>query len=112
VHVIGVAFSLVPQVLFVLLMVAGLVLVVQRGQGQPWARFAELGLVLILVGSMVNLVLLGGLAAGAVLPFTMGALYWLMNLMTSILHWAGIGLLVAAALSGRRASRPGTQLPE
>jgi len=112
VQVIGLAFSLVPQLLFVLLIVGGLVVLAQRGDGQSWARLAQLGLVLMLVGSVGNLAVSGGLASGAVRPFRIGALYALVGLLTSFLHWAGIGLLVVAVLNGRRASQPVPQLPE
>ena len=108
-NVIGMAVSLVPQLLFVALTVVGLVLLAQLGAGQPWARLAQLGLTLLLVGSLVNLVLLGGLTTGVVPPIGIGPLYWLVGLLGSVLHWAGIGLLVAAVLSGRPRSRPGAQ---
>jgi hypothetical protein len=112
VNVIGLAFSLVPQLLFVLVLVIGLVLVAQRGRGQPWARFALLGLGLMVVGSLVSLLVLGGLGTGRLSPIRIGPLYWLSGLLSQLLHWAGIGLLLAAALSGRRGRASGGQLPE
>lgn len=110
--VVGLAFLVVPQLLFVLVLGIGLVLVAQRGGGQPWARLAELGLGLMLVGSLMGLLLLGGLATGSLSPISVGPMYSLGGLLSQLLHWAGIGLLVTAALNGRRHHAPGAQLPE
>jgi hypothetical protein len=92
--------GLLPAIVYLGIVAAGVVFVLQRGLTASWGRLALAGLALLGASSLLTLWL-----SGTVLPYApvspMDPAYRALGLVGSLGHLAGLGLLVAAVLSGR-----------
>ena len=93
--------TLVPPLLYLLLAVAGVVLVVRSRSSEVWARLALIGLGLVILGEVCGVILTGAVVNDTYLPDL--GVYTIISALGLLAHFVGFALLVASALSGRAA---------
>jgi hypothetical protein len=91
---------LLPALVYLGIVAAGLAFVLRRGLAASWGRLALAGLALLGASSLLTLWLSGTFLPYAPISPTDSA-YRALGLVGSFGHLTGLGLLVAAVLSGR-----------
>lgn len=91
---------LLPSIVYLGIVTAGVVFVLRRGLAASWGRLALAGLALLGASSLLTLWLSGTFLPYAPVP-AMDPAHRALGLVGSLGHLTGLGLLVAAVLSGR-----------
>jgi hypothetical protein len=102
---------LLPLLGFLGIVVTGLVFVLRQGLTAPWARLALSGLALLGASALLTLWLSGSVLAYAPTIMTEST-YRALGSLSSLGNLAGLGLLVASAVSGRPDSAQPLDRPE
>ena len=112
---LAVLVALLPGALEVVVLAAGLAVVGRRLRpGRAWAQLAVAGLGLLLLGILANLTITGSILTSGSSVLGAGNLLRVLGPLLGVVQIVGLGLLVAAVVTGRpeRAPAPVPELAQ